>query len=56
MNSKDICDKFKEEIKTLMDRPDIKAVMYGLATYDAQYRGNIPEQEARKLFPEMFET
>ena len=55
MNSKEISERFQEEIKFLMDRPDIKAVMYGLALYDAQYRGNVPEKEARKMFPEMFE-
>ena len=56
MNSKDISDKFKEELDLLMNRPDIKAVMYGLAMYDKQYRGNVPKKDAKKLFPELFEN
>lgn len=33
---------------------DLKPILDGLAKYDSRYIGNVPEKEARKLFPEMF--
>jgi hypothetical protein len=44
-----------EEIKAIMNDPNMKAVLEALAKYDSRYIGNVPEKEARKLFPEMFE-
>ncbi len=43
-----------KEIEDMMNEPHMKLVLDALAKYDSRYIGNVPEKEARKLFPEMF--
>lgn len=50
-------EELKDEIIDFLDElfknPMNKAVMDALAAYDAQYRGNVPKEEAEKMFPEL---
>lgn len=43
----------EEEIKKIMDEPMMRLVMEGLAKYDSRYIGNVPREEAEKMFPEL---
>lgn len=40
----------KKEIREIMDRPDVKFVMFALSRYDSRYIGNVPYKVARELF------
>lgn len=51
--NKELADECLDTFDKMFEDPVMKIVMDALAAYDAQYRGNVPKEEAEKMFPEL---